>query len=326
MNSPILSRRRFIAIAACAAALSPGTVRAAEMPRVRWLGKALGAKAEIVLEHPDQALAQQALAEALAELERLEAILSIYRPDSALSGLNRDGVLASPPPDLVRAFGEAAHLSRLSDGAFDVTVQPLWALHANSLRRIGRHPSADDIAAARRLVDWRAVSVAPDRIAFAVPGMAATLNGIGQGYITDRVSELLKRKGFANVLVDLGEPRVLGPRADGSPWPVAIRDPMLRGIALHTFEIKDGAMATTEAQGTSFPGFGRYGHLIEPNTGRPALGVPSVTVLAPTASLADGLSTAIAVAGAERAPAILAAAGVGRAILVSVDSTITTVG
>lgn len=325
MNNPVLSRRRFIAITA-SAAIVPGIARAAEPPRVRWLGKALGAKAEIVLDHPDQALARQALAEALSELERLEAILSIFRPDSALSRLNRDGSLTSPPADLVRAFGEAANLSRLSDGAFDVTVQPLWALHANSLRRIGRHPSSDDIAAVRRLVDWRAVTVSTERIAFAHSGMAATLNGIGQGYVTDRVSELLQRKGFSNVLVDLGEPRVLGPRADGSPWPVAIRDPMLRGIALHRFDLKDGAMATTEAQGTSFPGFGRYGHLIEPSTGRPALGVPSVTVLAPSASLADGLSTAIAVAGPDRARAILAAAGVGRAILVSVDSTLTMIG
>ncbi len=326
MNNPILSRRRFIAITACAAVTLPGSAQAAELPRVRWLGKALGAKAEIVLQHPDQGLAQQALAEALAELERLEAILSVYRPDSALSRLNRDGHLVAPPADLVRAFGEAANLSRLSDGAFDVTVQPVWALYAGSLRRTGRYPSADDIATARRLVDWRGVSVSPERIAFAVAGMAATLNGLGQGYITDRVSELLKRKGFANVLVDLGEPRVLGPRADGTGWPVAIRDPMLRGIALHRFELKDGAMATTEAQGMSFPGFGRYGHLIEPGTGRPALGVPSVTVLAPSASLADGLATAIAVAGADRAPAILAAAGVGRAILVSVDNTLTTIG
>lgn len=325
MNKSILSRRRFIAVTACASVL-PGLARAAESPRVRWVGKTLGAQAEIVLEHPDRAVAQQALAEALAEVERLEAILSLYRRDSALSRLNRDGHLDAPPPDLVRVLGEAARVSQVSDGAFDATVQPLWVLHADSLRRAGRLPQADEIAAARRLVDWRAVAVAPERIAFQKPGMAATLNGIGQGYVTDRVAELLKRKGFVNVLVDLGEPRVLGPRADGSPWPVSIRDPMLRGVALHRFDLVDGAMATTEALGSSFPGFGRYGHLIAPDTGRPALGVPSVTVLAPSASLADGLSTAVAVAGVDRAPAILAAAGGHRAILVAADGTVTTIG
>ncbi|HSV29301.1 MAG TPA: FAD:protein FMN transferase, partial [Candidatus Omnitrophota bacterium] len=257
MASPALSRRRFIAIAACAAALSPAIARAAGTPRVRWLGKALGAKAEIVLEHPDEAVAREALAEALAEVERLEAVLSLYRPDSALARLNRDGALAAPPADLVRVLGEAANIARLSDGAFDVTIQPLWALHADSLRQSGRLPSSAQVDAVRKLVDWRALTVSPDRIAFARPGMAATLNGIGQGYVTDRVAELLKRKGFANVLVDLGEPRVLGPRADGTAWPVSIRDPMLRGVALHRFEIADGAMATTEALGSSFPGFGR---------------------------------------------------------------------
>lgn len=324
MNN-LSSRRRFLAIAACAAAL-PATARAGEAQRVRWLGNALGAKAEIVLEHPDQAVAKQALAEALAELERLEGILSLYRKDSAVSRLNREGSLTAPPLDLVRALSEAANLSLLSNGAFDVTVQPLWALHADALRRGGRLPSDDAVAAVRRLVDWRAVEVSAQRIAFARPGMAVTLNGIGQGYVTDRVSELLKRKGFANVLVDLGEPRALGPHADGTPWAVSIRDPMLRGIALHRFELKDGAMATTEALGTSFPGFGKYGHLIAPATGKPALGVPSVTVLAHSASLADGLSTAIAVAGPEHAPAMLRAAGAGPALLVSPDSTVTTIG
>lgn len=321
----MLSRRRFIAIAATAALL-PAAARASEPARVRWLGKALGAKAEIVLEHPDEAVAKQALAEALAELERLEGIFSLYRADSALAQLNRDGTLAAPPADLVRIMGEAANISRLSEGAFDITIQPLWALHADALRRSGRLPPDAAVAAARHLVDWRAVEVSPERIAFARPGMAATLNGIGQGYVTDRVSELLKRKGFVNVLVDLGEPRVLGPRADGSPWPASIRDPMLRGVPLHRIDLKDGAMATTEALGTSFPGFGKYGHLIAPASGKPALGVPSVTVLAPSASLADGLSTAIAVAGIDRAPAILAAAGAGRALVVSPDSTVTTIG
>ncbi len=325
MNKPALSRRRFIAITACAAAL-PGAAKASETGRVRWLGKALGANAEIVLEHPDQAMAQQALADSLLEVERLESILSLYRPESAISKLNRDGHLASPPADLLRVMGEAARISKMSQGAFDITVQPLWKLHADSLRRIGRPPSLAEIEAARGLVDWRAVAISPERIEFAKPGMAATLNGIGQGYATDRVSELLKRKGFDHVMVDLGEPRVLGPRADGSSWPVAIRDPMLRGIALHRLTIADGAMATTEALGSSFPGFGRYGHLIEPTSGQPALTVPSVTVLAPSASLADGLSTAIAVAGADKAAAILKEAGVGKAILVSPDSKLTFVG
>jgi len=291
------SRRRFMAVAAAAACLAPLGARAMPAETVRWRGRALGADAEIALEHPDGTLAREALAEALAEVERLEAVFSLYRPHSALSRLNRDGQLAAPPLDLVRALGEAAAISAASDGAFDATIQPLWRLHAHWLAERGMAPPQDAVAETARLVDWRLLHVGPDRIAFGRKGMAATLNGIAQGYVTDRVAELLRRRGFDHVLVDLGEPRVLGPHADGTPWNIAVRDRRL--------PVSEGAVATTEALGSSFAATGAFGHLIVPATGQPALAVPSVTVLAPTATLADGLSTALAVAGSARARAVL---------------------
>lgn len=306
MTDARLSRRRFIAIAA-ATTLAPATLRAAPAAQaVRWHGRALGAEASVVIEHADAALARDALADMLAEIGRLEAVFSLHDPRSALSRLNADGILTAPPLDLVRALDEAAGISQASGGAFDVTVQPLWQAHAQAFASSGHPPAAERVAAARRLADWRQVEIGPDRIRFRRPGMAATLNGLAQGYITDRMAEWFRRHGFVNVLVDLGEIRAVARHADGRPWQVAIRDPHDHQRTLRQLSLSDGAMATTEALGSSFSPGGSHGHLIDPALGRPALAVASITVRAPTATLADGLSTAIAVAGPRRAPDILA--------------------
>jgi len=315
-----LNRRRFLALTAIAACLAPGMARAEV---VRWRGRALGAEAEITLEHPDGATARAALAESLSEVERLEALFSLYRPNSALSRLNENGVLDAPPLDLVRALEEAAAVSAASDGAFDVTVQPLWRLNAQWLAAHNTLPPPAALAETARLVDWRAVEVTPDRIALRRKGMAVTLNGLAQGYITDRVSEMLTRRGFANVLVDLGEARALGPHADGTPWIMAVRDPADHQRSLTRLPLATGALATTEALGSSFAETGSFGHLIAPKSGRPALGTPSVTVLAPTATLADGLSTALAVAGPAKARAILAHFPGSRALMQTAGGALT---
>lgn len=300
-------RRRFLAIAAAATCLPAGMARAAAASlSVKWQGRALGADAEIILEHPDAEAARAALAECLAEVERLEAVLSLYRPESALSRLNAAGVLDAPPLDLVRALTDASLVSQASNGAFDATVQPLWQLHARSFAATGRPPTVAELAAVRALVDWRAIDIAPDRIALARPGMAVTLNGLAQGYVSDRVTELLRRRGFANALVDLGEISALGPHSDSRPWQIAVRDPAHPGRALRRLTLIGGGMATSEARGSSFAANGTFGHIVDPASGRPALTVASATVRAASATLADGLSTALAVAGPQGAPAILA--------------------
>ena len=225
MTAPI-TRRRTLTIAASMAGLGvvpwlAGIGGAAAGELRRWRGTALGAKATILLNHPDGAAAERLIGACIAEITRLEKVFSLYRGDSALSALNRDGVLADPPPDLVRLMAESRRISELSAGAFDVTVQPLWRLYAAHFSEPGadpKGPPAQAIAQALSLVDYGAVTVDSGRIALARPGMAVTLNGIAQGYITDRVAELLRRAGADRVLIDLGEARGLGRHPSGRPW------------------------------------------------------------------------------------------------------------
>lgn len=304
------TRRRFLGIAAVAAglALLPGGLRAAGVPARTWRGVALGADSMIQLAHPDPAEADRLIALCLEEVARLERVFSLYRTDSALARLNRDGALDAPPADLVRLLSEAAAFSRRTDGAFDPTVQPLWQLYAGHFARPGAAPAGPPeaaVRAARELVDHRKLRVEPGRVAFAGRGMAVTLNGIAQGYVTDRVSERLRAEGMTDVLVDLGEIRALGHHPSGRPWSVGLADPLAEGRNADTLEIADRAVATSGGYGTPFDPAGRFTHLFDPATGGCAREWLAVTVLAPDATTADALSTALSVAPEARAAVLL---------------------
>ena len=311
MNRP-LSRRRFITISAAAAgfALSGGNAKAALH---RWRGSALGADAVILLAHPDATRLTDA---AIAEIRRLEKIFSLYRPDSAVSRLNRDGTLADPPPELVALLAECRHFVEASGGAFDVTVQPLWRLYAEHFARPGADPAGpQDIAHVLESVDFSAVEVDTARITLRKPGMAVTLNGIAQGYITDRVAGLLRRRGLDNVLVDLGETRALGRHPDGRPWRVGL------ARAGRAVDLVDAAVATSGGYGTTFDGSGRHHHILDPTNGRSAGRYAAVSVTAPRATTADALSTALSVMPPGEAAALLRKAGPAKAWLTLADGT-----
>lgn len=268
-----LTRRRFLAISAVAAAL-PGALAAA--PR-HWTGQALGARASIRLDHPD---APAITARCLAEIDRLEGILSLYRADSALSRLNRDGHLDAPPFELLDCLSLAGAVHHASNGAFDVTLQPLWALWAEAAVQ-NRRPLPAERRAALAHGGWGDVRLSEDRITLR-PGMALTLNGIGQGYVADRVATLLEAEGLTNILIDTGELCALGERR----WPVRIHD----GDSLL---LSARALATSAPRGTCFDPAGQDGHILDPRTGRPVASPwKQVTVSGPSAALADALSTA----------------------------------
>lgn len=275
---PALSRRRFMAISA--AVLAAGPSRAA--PVRRWTGVALGARASITLAQPE---AERLVAAARAEIDRLEAIFSLYRTDSALSRLNRDGALDAPPHELVDCLGVVTLVHAATGGAFDPTVQPLWSAYAEAYAA-GRAPDEAVLASARSRVGWDRVEVTPGRVAFARPGMAMTLNGIAQGYIADRVTRLLEAEGLGDVLVDMGELRALGGMPGGGAWTIQLPGDRITGL-------RDRALATSALLGTVFDAAGRVGHILDPQSGRPSHGDRSITITAPTAALADALSTGL---------------------------------
>jgi len=299
-----MNRRRALAVIGAAAGLPLWPQALAEQQLVHaWRGQALGAQARLLLAHPDERAVRRVLAQCLDEIARLEQIFSLHLPDSELVQLNRDGHLRQASHDLRRVLSESWRISAASGGAFDATVQPLWRLHA-AHGTAARGPDARAIAAAQALVDYRALAFGGARVAFARVGMAATLNGIAQGYITDRVADLLRAGGFERVLVQLGETRALAP--EDRPWSVGIPDPGADGL-LERVALRDGALATSSGAATPL---GRNGaHLLDPATGVSAQRHDSVTVQAPRAVIADGLSTALAILPIEAAPGLLRSCG-----------------
>ena len=294
-----LNRRRALAVIAVAAGVPLLKTGGADVPVHSWHGIALGAEAGLRIAHPEEAIARRLVARCLEEVARLEAVFSLHRPDSELCCLNRDGALQRASHDLRLVLAEAQRFGELSGGAFDVTVQPLWQLYrahfaAHSDDVAG--PPARLVETTTRLVDYRALAIDGARVRLLRPGMAVTLNGIAQGYVTDRIADLLRDAGCARVLVQMGETYAGAPPADGRPWRIGILDPVAPDRLVDTLEAVDVAIATSSGRATHFDAAGRHHHLFDPSTGRSADRHASVTVLAPRAITADALSTALAVA------------------------------
>ena len=278
-----MRRRRFLMMAAC---LVAGPARAA-VARHRF--RALGAAAELIL--PEGPGVAAAVAAVRREVAAVEAAVSLWRP-SELVRLNRAGVLPAPGPHFRALFAEARAVSALSGGGFDVTVQPMWEGRAAP-------------------VGWQDMVAEGGAVRFRRPGMAATFNGIAQGYAADRAVAVLAAHGFGDVLVNLGEWRGAGAHPDGRPWAVGATDPAgtVRAV-LHP-----GAVATSEPHATLVRG---QPHIFDP-LARPGLRWASVTVRAATAARADALSTAIAAAPLDKAHALLHAGAAAEAVLIPVE-------
>lgn len=242
--------------------------------------------------HADAGHVDHALDEAVALLRHLERQMSLFDPASALCRLNRDGVLAHPDPALVAVLQLARRVSAHSQGAFDVSVQPLWAAWQRAHAR-GRKPTAAELAGARALVDWRAVAVSPQALRLGRAGMALTLNGIAQGYAAERARALLHRHGISAALLDTGEWAPLGQAPDGRPWQLGLASPRDSARVLTTLQADGRGLAVSSDAQLRFgadPGDDRDHHIIDPRSGRSPPHLSAVVVAARSTALADALT------------------------------------
>lgn len=261
----MITRRRLIAISAAAVALP------ARSEPLTWAGRAMGADAQLTF-HAPAPLAEQAIASVQQEITKGEALFSLYNPDSVLSRLNRLGALNAPDPDFLSVLRIANTVHHATDGAFDPTIQPLWRALAEGT----------DLNRARDLIGWDRVQIDQNRIRLG-PGQQLSLNGIAQGYLSDRVANQLKTLGLTRVLVNIGEFATIG-----GPWKLGISDPQ-HGL-FETQTLTNRAIATTSPQATLLGG---ASHILNPvNQTAPLWS--TVSVVADSATLADASSTAFA--------------------------------
>ncbi len=298
-SKPVTRRRAlFVGAVLVAGSAMPSALLAPQAfagKPVRWRGQALGAHAEIELVGASEAEARPVLAEVEAEIARLEGIFSLYRSYSVLSRLNRNGALADPPPELLEVLALSRAVHRQTGGLFDPTVQPLFAFYAEWFTQPHRAhlPEPHELAPVLARVGMDKVAFDDACIVFTQPGMGLTLNGIAQGYITDRIAALLKAHGYGNMLLDIGEIRAVGTGLNGAGWQVGIRKGVSGPQLAERLTLSDKAVATSMMLGTTFDRQGHAGHILHPKKGLTRDYTPRASVIHPSAAFADAMSTAV---------------------------------
>lgn len=260
----------------------------------------LGTTLSLRAGHTSAERAEAGLDAAVNAIRHVERQMSLFNPDSALCHLNRKGVLHQPDPDFVKILMLARNVSERSQGAFDVTVQPLWNAW-QSAKELDRLPTANELKLARSKTGWRHLEITAERIRFLQPGMALTLNGIAQGYASDLAREALRLQGIEHALIDTGEWSSLGQSADSRPWSLGVENPRQLDAIIASIVSDGRAMATSSDAHCSFSADLRHHHIFDPRTAYSPRDLASVTVLAPTCALADALTKVMFMASPERA-------------------------
>ena len=253
--------------------------------------------------HHDQRLAELAMEDAFREAKSVDALMSIHSRSSQVMQLNTHGAVQNPHPHLLTVLAEASRLSRLTDGAFDITVQPLWNQFTSAAER-NALPDESARKQAQSLVDWRAVQFDAQQARLTKPAMSITLNGIAQGYAVDLALNAVRARGIEHALLDTGEFISIGSKAS-HPWLVGVQDPRHSDQMAALLGMDGRSVATSGDYETFFSPDFAHNHIFDPHTGDSPLELASVTVAAPSGLLADGLSTAFFVMGHEKSLQLL---------------------
>ncbi len=288
--------------------------------RTLWV---MGTQASVTLPAPDAARIDEAADIVEAVFVDIERKLSLYRAASELTAINKAAgkkpVTVSPVT--LNTVRLAYQYAQSTHGLFDPTVTPLlqrW--HEAATRRSGI-PDASDLAKALSLVDYRRIVIDAEAstVFLQRSGMVLDLGGIAKGKAADLAAATLKAKGYDAFLIDLGgDIRCAGAPADQPAWRVGVRNPFDTSQLLGVLHMQEFPAVTTSGNYERFIEINgkRFGHIIDPRNGKMAQDMAGVTVTAEDAAKADALSTALFVAGLEKAPEIIAHASPLEALLV----------
>ena len=278
---------------------------------------------EIVLHGDNPAALRAAGEEALDEIDRLEAQLSLYRSSSEVARLNREAH-QSPvrvTPGLFRLLEKARELWRETNGVFDITIAPLvrcWGFMGGT----GSMPERAAIEEARAQVGMQFVELDSTNftVRFTRPGVMLDLGAIGKGYAVDRAAGLLREAGVTSALIHGGTSTAfaIGREVTGAPWKIAVTSPVRDAATtpIAVVELEDESLSVSAVWGRSFrSGEKTYGHIIDPRTGAPAETALLTAAVLPTATETDALTTALLTAP-ELMPALTARRPAMRCLIV----------
>lgn len=287
----------------------PAPVAPAPLEKVDYQDVAMGTKVHFVAytnARVDSSQVRQAMTQALAEMQRLEGLLSEWRDDSEVGQINSHaGEWVHVGPETFAVISRGLEEGKASGGAFDITFQAMsdvWKF-GSAADATPKVPAKAEIERRRALVDYRTVELDSAAQAVRLPkAHKIGLGGIAKGYIVDRAADVLKKAGVQTFLVQAGGDLYgAGRKPDGSPWVSGIMDPRgPEGSSFATIELTDHAFSTAGDYARSYViGKRRYHHIIDPHTGYPATASRSVTVWADDATTADAVDDAVFILGPE---------------------------
>jgi FAD:protein FMN transferase len=259
----------------------------------------------------EKSAAKGAFDDVFAEFTRLEQVMSTWVPDSDVSRINRDaGVRAVPAGVDVREVLATAHqMSEWTKGKFDVTFGALSGLWKFDHDQDNVVPDMREVRRRLALIDYRAIRIddGAGTVFVSRRGMSIHLGGIGKGYAVDRGVAILRARGLRNFMIQSGGDIYVAGMKNGKPWRLGIQDP--RGPANQYFaqlDLSDGTFSTSGDYERAFVKNGRrYHHILDPDTGEPARGARSVTIVTTRAVVADGLSTGVFILGPDEGMALI---------------------
>lgn len=273
------------------------------MPLIQRTEMLMGNRFDIGVISSEKEEAEQAIEKAIAEISRIEAILTTFSEESQTNLINQNAGIKPVEVDaeVYSLIERAQRISELTQGAFDLSYGSLDKSLWNFDQKMTQLPTAEQAMAAVGLIDFRNIVLDNGTVFLKERGMRIGFGGIGKGYAADRAKHVLQTEGFENGVVNAsGDMNAWGVREDGQSWKVGISNPDAPKEIIAEFDLKNAAVATSGnyEKFVWIDGL-KYSHTIHPKTGFPIRGIKSVTVFAPFAELADALTTPIAVMGVD---------------------------
>ncbi len=269
----------------------------------RRILKLMGNRFEISVVADDKEWAEEKIDQAIIEIKRIEKLLTTFSDDSQTNEINRNAGIQPVKVDeeVFNLIGRALNISALTQGAFDITYgsidKSLWNFDVNMKQLPDRKTAQESV----RLINYRNVELdfSAQTVFLKEAGMRIGFGGIGKGYAAGCAKTLLKEQGVASGIVNAaGDLITWGTQPEGKPWTIAIADPDQKVQPFSTLNISDVAIATSgNYEKYALINGKKYSHTIDPKTGLPVSGIKSVSIICPSAELADAMATPVMVMG-----------------------------
>ena len=254
-----------------------------------WEGTVLNNPAKIIIHSNNNKKNNLIYSQINSFVNLADNIFNLQNKQSEIVLLNKNKVLTNASSDLVDVIEKSKIISELTDGTFDITVQPLWNFYYEHFIILGKQtpPDKKKLASIKKTINWRNVHIKENNIILKNDA-SITLNGIAQGWITDNIVNILRKNNINNTLVDFGETFASGNYQNDRPWNIQLKGPY---NANKVIKLTNKAVATSSPSGTIFEPTKKFHHIFNPKTGLSESSFEAASIVSDKAWLSDSIAT-----------------------------------